>query len=49
MSLLKVFFVVFYIVHWAACLFFYIGDIEMGLGNATWITVAKVEQLDPLD
>jgi len=28
MSLLKVMLVIFYLVHWAACMFFYISDLE---------------------
>jgi hypothetical protein len=28
MALLKVLFVVFFLVHWTACLFFYLGDLE---------------------
>lgn len=49
MGLLKVFFVVFYITHWTACLYFYMGDIERYLGNPTWITTYGIYELEPID
>lgn len=49
MALLKVFIVIFYIVHWAACLFFYIGDIERYQGNNNWISNFGIDQLPKID
>ena len=49
MALLKVYFVVFYIVHWAACMFFYIADIERYNGEANWISTYKIDDLSPID
>jgi Ion transport protein len=49
MALLKVLLVVFFIVHWAACLFFYIGDIERYVGNPNWIEKFGIDKLDSLD
>lgn len=49
MALLKVLLVVFFIVHWAACLYFYIADIERSIGNPNWITHFEIDKLPPLD
>ncbi len=49
MSLLKVFFVIFYLVHWAACIFFYISEIERFEGRKNWITKFGIDKLEPFD
>jgi hypothetical protein len=49
MALLKVFLVIFYVVHWTACLFFYIGEIESFLGQPTWVTNFNIFELEPFD
>jgi hypothetical protein len=49
MALTKVFFVIFYVVHWTACLFFYMGDIEYYLGNPTWVRTFGIYELEPFD
>jgi len=49
MALLKVMLVIFYIVHWAACFFFFIADLERYNGNPNWIEIFKIDQLDPID
>lgn len=49
MALLKVFLVIFYVVHWTACLFFYMGDIEYYLGNPTWVQSFGIYELQPFD
>ena len=49
MALFKMFIVIFYIVHWAACIFFYLADLELYEGNNTWIVVYKIIDLEPID
>jgi|LauGreDrversion4_2_1035121.scaffolds.fasta_scaffold761012_1 hyperpolarization activated cyclic nucleotide-gated potassium channel 2 len=49
MALLKVFLVIFYLVHWAACLFFYISEIERFEGRKNWITNFQIDKLKPFD
>jgi len=49
MSLLKVMLVIFYLVHWAACMFFYISDLERLEGNANWITKFEIDKLPAID
>ena len=49
MSLLKVFLVVFYIVHFAACMFFFIADIERFSGSPNMIDAFKLYLLNPID
>lgn len=49
MSLLKVFFVIFYLVHWAACIFFYISEIEKSEGRPNWMTKFGIDLLPPFD
>jgi len=49
MSLLKVMLVIFYLVHWAACMFFYISDLERLYDKANWITKFEIDKLPPID
>ena len=49
MSLLKVILVIFYLVHWAACMFFYISDLDRLDGRSNWIEKFGIDKLKPLD
>lgn len=42
LSFLKVIVVILLIAHWIACLFFYIGSIELDNYAVCWLTVAKM-------
>jgi Ion transport protein len=49
MGILKVMLVIFYLVHWAACLFYYISEIERFEGKPSWIQFFGIDKLEPFD
>ena len=49
MGLLKVFLVVFYIVHFVACIFYFLADIERFSGRPNMIDSFKLYLLSPID
>lgn len=43
LALLKVMLIIFYLVHWTACLFFYIGDLSRWQGDPNWIETFGID------
>mmetsp|Transcript_34093 Transcript_34093/g.59463 ORF Transcript_34093/g.59463 Transcript_34093/m.59463 type:complete len:742 (-) Transcript_34093:61-2286(-) len=46
---LKMLFAIFFIAHWIACLWFWIGDVEREANAVTWVTVAGATNLSNYD
>jgi hypothetical protein len=46
---LKVILVIMFIAHWIACVFYYIGSMELETEPVCWLTVAKVQDKDNFD
>ena len=38
MELMKIFLVLFYLVHWIGCIFYFMGDLERRMGYKNWIS-----------
>jgi Ion transport protein len=49
LSFLKVIVVILLIAHWIACLFYYIGSIELDRQPMCWLTVANMQDADTYD
>ncbi|CAG9311955.1 unnamed protein product [Blepharisma stoltei] len=41
--------IVFFIAHWTACWWYFLGDLDMMYYPTTWVTVAKIENSSPFD